>query len=54
MHSLYVAWQYLRFHKVKTAVLIAALTLTSYLPLAVHILVRQAKSRCSTAPGPPG
>ena len=40
MHSLYVAWQYLRFHKVKTAVLIAALTLTSYLPLAVHIVVR--------------
>ena len=40
MNSLYVAWQYLRFHKVKTAVLIAALTLTSYLPLAVHIVVR--------------
>ena len=40
MHSLYVAWQYLRFHKIKTAVLIAALTLTSYLPLAVHIVVR--------------
>ena len=40
MHSLYVAWQYLRFHKVKTTVLIAALTLTSYLPLAVHIVVR--------------
>ena len=40
MHSLYVAWQYLRFHKVKAAVLIAALTLVIYLPLAVHILVR--------------
>ena len=40
MHSLYVAWQYLRFHKVKTSVLIAALTLTTYLPLAVHIVVR--------------
>ena len=40
MHSLYVAWQYLRFHKVKTAVLVAALTLTTFLPLAVHIVVR--------------
>jgi putative ABC transport system permease protein len=35
-----MAWQYLRFHKIKTAVLIAALTLIIYLPLAVHILVR--------------
>ena len=40
MHSLYVAWQYLRFHQVKTAVLIAAITLTTFLPLAVHIVVR--------------
>lgn len=40
MQSVYVAWQYLRFHKVKTSVLIAALTLTTYLPLAVHIVVR--------------
>ncbi len=40
MHSLYMAWQYLRFHKVKTVVLIAALTLIIYLPLAVQILVR--------------
>ena len=40
MHSLYVAWQYLRFHKVRTTVLIAALTLTTFLPLAVHIVVR--------------
>ena len=45
MHSLYVAWQYLRFHKVKTAVLIAALTLTSYLPLAVHIVVRASETQ---------
>ena len=40
MHSLYVAWQYLRFHKLRTIVLIAALTLITYLPLVVHILVR--------------
>ena len=40
MHSLYVAWQYLRYHKIRTTVLIAALTLTTFLPLAVHIVVR--------------
>ena len=45
MHSLYMAWQYLRFHKVKTAVLIAALTLIIYLPLAVHILVRASEAQ---------
>ena len=40
MHSLYVAWQYLRYHRIRTTVLIAALTLTTFLPLAVHIVVR--------------
>jgi putative ABC transport system permease protein len=45
MHSLYVAWQYLRFHKAKTAVLIAALTLITYLPLAVHLLVRASEGQ---------
>ena len=40
MHSLYVAWQYLRYHRIRTIVLIAALTLTTFLPLAVHIVVR--------------
>ena len=40
MHSLYVAWQYLRYHRIRTVVLIAALTLTTFLPLAVHIVVR--------------
>lgn len=45
MHSLYMAWHYLRFHKVKTIVLIAALTLIIYLPLAVHILVRASEAQ---------
>ena len=45
MHSLYMAWQYLRFHKVKTAVLITVLTLIIYLPLAVHILVRASEEQ---------
>ena len=45
MHSLYMAWQYLRFYKVKTAVLITVLTLIIYLPLAVHILVRASEEQ---------
>ena len=45
MHSLYMAWQYLRFHKVKTAVLITVLTTIIYLPLAVHILVRASEEQ---------
>lgn len=45
MHSLYMTWQYLRFHKVKTGVLIATLTLMTYLPLAVHLLVRASEQQ---------
>lgn len=45
MHSLYMAWHYRRFHKVKTIVLIAALTLIIYLPLAVHMLVRAGEAQ---------
>lgn len=44
MHSLYMAWRYLLFHKAKTAVLIAAMTLITYLPFAVHILVRASET----------
>jgi putative ABC transport system permease protein len=38
-HSLYLAWRYLQFHKGKTVVLVAVLTLITYLPLAVRVLV---------------
>jgi putative ABC transport system permease protein len=38
-HSFYLAWRYLQFHKGKLAVLVAVLTLITYLPLAVRILV---------------
>ena len=39
-HSFYLAWRYLQFHKGKTVVLVAVLTLITYLPLAVQMLVR--------------
>lgn len=45
MHSLYMAWRYLLFHKVRTVVLIAAITLITYLPFAVHILVRSSEAQ---------
>jgi putative ABC transport system permease protein len=45
MHSLYMAWRYLVFHKVRTVVLIAAITLITYLPFAVHILVRSSEAQ---------
>jgi hypothetical protein len=38
-HSIYLAWRYLQLHKGKMAVLVAVLTLITYLPLAVRMLV---------------
>jgi putative ABC transport system permease protein len=45
MHSLYMAWRYLWFHKARTVVLVAAITLIIYLPFAVHILVRSSEAQ---------
>jgi putative ABC transport system permease protein len=39
-----MAWRYLWFHKARTVVLIAAITLIIYLPFAVHILVRSSEA----------
>lgn len=38
---LYLAWRYLLYHKVKTFVLVAAVTITAYLPIGLEVLVRQ-------------
>jgi putative ABC transport system permease protein len=38
---LYLAWRYLAYNKVKTAVLVAAVTVTVYLPAGLQILVSQ-------------
>jgi putative ABC transport system permease protein len=40
-----MAWRYLWFHKVRSLVLIAAITLITYLPFAVHILVRSSEAQ---------
>ena len=38
---LYLAWRYLAYHKIKTTVLIAAVTITLYLPVGLEVLVSQ-------------
>jgi putative ABC transport system permease protein len=39
MQALLLAWRYIAYHKVKTAILVACITLTTYLPLVVHGLL---------------
>jgi putative ABC transport system permease protein len=44
-HSLYIAWQYIRYHRVKTAILIACITVITTLPLALEILLSQSEQQ---------
>lgn len=52
--SLYIAWRYVRFNKIKTATLIACITLIAFLPLALQMLLgeseRQLLSRAVSTP----
>ena len=52
--SLYLAWRYLRYHKIKTAILVTSLTLIAYLPLGLDILVNhsaeQLRARAAATP----
>jgi putative ABC transport system permease protein len=54
MNSLYLAWQYIRFNKIKTTILVASITLIAVLPLALEVLLaeseRQLLSRAQTTP----
>jgi putative ABC transport system permease protein len=54
MRTLLLAWRYVAFHKVKTAILIACITLTTYLPVVVHGLVdrlqRELTARAASTP----
>lgn len=38
---LYMAWHYLRFHWIKTAVLVASISLILFLPLGLQVIVEQ-------------
>ena len=46
--SLYIAWKYLVFNKVRSAILVACITLIAVLPLALEIIVKAG----SLFPGP--
>ncbi len=52
--SLYIAWRYVRFNKIKTATLVACITLIAFLPLALQLLLgeseRQLMSRAVSTP----
>ena len=38
---LYLAWRYLAYHRVKTAVLVAAVAIIVYLPVGLNVIVSQ-------------
>lgn len=52
--SLYIAWKYVRFNKVKTATLVACITLIAFLPASLRLLLneseRQLLSRAVSTP----
>ncbi len=41
MRSLFLAWRYMAAHRGKTAILVACIALTAYLPLTVHLLLQE-------------
>ena len=43
MDSLYLAWQYIRFNKFKTIILVASITLIAVLPLTLEILLAESE-----------
>jgi len=54
LDSLYIAWKYISYNKIKTAVLVACITLIAFLPLALQLLLdeseRQLMSRAVSTP----
>ena len=41
--SLYIAWKYIIYNRIKTAVLIASITLISFLPFALQLLLNESE-----------
>jgi putative ABC transport system permease protein len=54
MDSIYIAWKYVSFNKIKTATLVASITLISLLPMALQLMLteseRQLMSRAVSTP----
>ncbi|MFC1825200.1 hypothetical protein ACFL9T_21010 [Thermodesulfobacteriota bacterium] len=54
LDSLYIAWRYISYNRIKTATLVACITLISFLPMALELLLneseRQLMSRAASTP----
>lgn len=54
LDNFYIAWQYIKFNKVKTITLIACITLIAFLPVSLELLLdeseRQLMSRATSTP----
>jgi putative ABC transport system permease protein len=52
LNTLYIAWRYISFNRIKTAILVGCITLISFLPIALELLLdeseRQLMSRAVT------
>jgi putative ABC transport system permease protein len=45
IQTLYLAWHYLSFHRLKTAILVTSITLITYLPTGLRVLVQQSSDQ---------
>lgn len=45
LNSLYLAWRYILFHKIKTLILVVSITLIIYLPIGLNILMSQSEQQ---------
>ena len=45
---LYMAWKYLAFHRIKTAILVASITLIVFLPIGLDVLVDQSADQLTS------
>ena len=48
---LYLAWRYLAYHKIKTAILVTSITLILYLPVGLRVLVDQSSEQLTARAG---
>lgn len=43
-HSFYLAWQYIRFYKLRSTILVACITLIAFLPLSLQLLLYKSEA----------
>ena len=44
LHSFYLAWQYIRFYKLRSTILVACITLIAFLPLSLQLLLNKSET----------